>query len=285
MSKCSELETVGYAQSRGRNRRWIAGSLGGALAASILVVPWSSYAADGKCYTLVPRAVGRRPVPNRYRRTVADKRLERSEEGALILTKRHDYMKTVSCLVARVLLAGGLIAAVAGCTSASREWQEEVQLSDGTVLDVKRTIRYDKVGVPAGRKGSGWIPDGEELTFVDPVTGRAVHWTAHRRLASYLDRVDGRYLIVAAQSRCEPVEDRGQPLWRVYVLTPTGWDVVETSRLNGAVTPNFVLGAGEYGPTQDWSRLTIADKKRLNAKTRVWRSLRNVDPHDPTECS
>ena len=194
-------------------------------------------------------------------------------------------MKTGSCLLARVLLAGNLIAAVAGCTSASREWQEEVQLSDGTVLDVERTIQYAKVGVPAGEKGSGWIADGEELAFVDPVTGRSVHWSAHRRLASHLDRIDGQYLIVAAQSRCEPVEDRGQPLWKVYVLTPTGWEVVETSRLSGAVTPNLVLGAGEYGQTQDWSRLTIADKERLNAKTRVWRNLRKVDPRDPTECS
>jgi hypothetical protein len=213
--------------------------------------------------------------------------LDQSESpnaGISYFIARHHDVKRPATLLGRLALAAGLIVTIAGCTSTTREWQEEVQLSDGSVLDVERTIRYAKVGVPAGEKGSGWIADGEELAFVDPGTGRSVHWSAHRRLASYLDRADGQYLIVAAQSRCEPVEDRGQPLWKVYVLTRTGWEVVETSRLGGKVTPNLALDSANHGLTNDWSRLTIADKRRLNAESRVAKYRKSIDPNDPMKC-
>lgn len=55
-------------------------------------------------------------------------------------------MRRASTAFGQLTLATCLIAMMAGCTSTTSEWQEEVQLSDGTVLDVHRTIRFEKAG-------------------------------------------------------------------------------------------------------------------------------------------
>lgn len=177
-----------------------------------------------------------------------------------------------------------LIAVSAGCTSTTREWQEEVQLSDGTTLDVHRTIRFAKVGHVLGEpRGDGWICDGEDLSFLEPGTERVIKWSGHRRTAALLDRIDGQYILVAAQTRCE-FENRGEPLWMVYVLTPTGWEPRPTSGLSSNRTPNVALDSRSYGRTKGWARLTVEQKSRLNAESRVARQLKVIDLNDPTKC-
>lgn len=174
---------------------------------------------------------------------------------------------------------------MAGCTSTTSEWQEEVQLSDGTVLDVHRTIRFEKAGgAPDGVRGDGWIADGENLSFVEPGTGRVIEWSGHRRTAALLDRVDGKYVIVASQARCE-FEDRGRRIWRVYVLTSTGWWAGVPLGLSNNRTPDPALDSRGCSKTKGWSRATVAQKRQLDAASRVSRELKTIDLNDPTQCN
>jgi hypothetical protein len=183
----------------------------------------------------------------------------------------------------QLVMAVCLVATIAGCTSTTHDWQEEVQLADSSVLDVHRTIRFEKVGGSIGSVGPGWISDGEDLSFIQPGTGRVIEWSGHRRTAVLLDRIDGRYVIVAAQTRCE-FEDRGQSIWRVYVLTPTGsWAGIPPGLSNNR-TPNLALDSGNYTKTKGWSRLTIAQKAQLDAASQVGQALRRIDLNDPTKC-
>jgi hypothetical protein len=182
-----------------------------------------------------------------------------------------------------MLPAAFLIATIAGCTSTTREWQEEVQLSDGTVLEVHRTIRFEKVGGSIGSVGPGWICDGEHLSFVEPGPGRVIEWSAHRRTAALLDRIDGQYVIIAAQSRCEH-DDKGQPIWMVHVLTPTGWDTKRPAGVGSNKTPNLALDSSNYSKTKGWSRLTLAMKPEFDAASRIGQELRTIDLDDPTRC-
>ena len=192
-------------------------------------------------------------------------------------------VRQTSVVCGQLALVICLTASIAGCTSTTRDWQEEVQLSDGTVLEVKRTIRFEKVGGSIGSVGPGWICDGEHLSFVEPGTGRVIEWSAHRRTAALLDRIDGHYVIVAAQSRCEHA-DRGQPIWMVYTLTPTGWDTRPTASVGSNRTPNFALNSSNYSKTKGWSRLTLALKRELDAASRIGQKLRTIDLDDPTRC-
>lgn len=192
-------------------------------------------------------------------------------------------MKRSSSLSVQLMLAICVIATIAGCSSTTHEWQEEVQLSDGTVLDVHRSIRFENVGVPMGEIGSGWICDGEDLSFVEPRTGRVIEWSGHRRTAALLDRIDGQYVIVAAQSRCEHA-DKGQRLWMVYVLSATGWETGATTERGNNRAPNLALDSRNFTKTKDWSRLTVAKKSKLDAASQVARELRALDLNDPTEC-
>lgn len=193
-------------------------------------------------------------------------------------------MKRASTVCGQLVLAICVITTIAGCTSTTREWQEEVQLSDGTVLDVHRTIRFEKAsGAIGSPRGDGWICDGEDLSFVEPGTDRVIEWAAHRRSAALLDRIDGQYVIVAAQTRCE-FEDRGQAIWKVYMLTPTGWEARTTTGLRNNRTPNFALDSRSYRKTKGWSRLTIAQKPPLDAASRIGRELKTIDLNDPTKC-
>ena len=193
-------------------------------------------------------------------------------------------MNRSSTVCRQLVMAVCLVAAIAGCTSTTREWQEEVQMSDGTVLDVHRTIRFEKASGAIGQpRGDDWICDGEDLSFVEPGTGQVIEWSGHRRTAALLDHIDGQYIIVAAQTRCE-FEDRGQPLWMVYVLTPTGWETGSTTALSNKRAPNFALDSRGYSKTKGWSRLTIAQKPQLDAASRISRELKAIDVNDPTKC-
>lgn len=192
-------------------------------------------------------------------------------------------MRRASTAFGQLVLATCLIATMVGCTSTTREWQEEVQLSDGTVLEVQRAIRFKKAGGSIGSIGPGWVCDGEDLSFVEPDTGRVVEWSAHRRTAALLDRIGGQYVIVAAQSRCEQA-DKGQPIWRIYMLTPTGWEPRPTADLGGNRTPNLALDSSNYSKTKGWSRLSLALKPGLDAASQIGRELRTIDVDDPTKC-
>ena len=164
-----------------------------------------------------------------------------------------------------------------------RVWQEEVQLSDGTVLEVHRKVRFEKTrgGAASQTRGDGWMAYGEDLSFVDPGTGRVVEWSGHRRIAALLNQIDGQYVVAAAQPRCSS-EDRGQPLWMVYVFTPTGWKTGKMSGLTNDRTPNLALDAGNYNKTKGWTRLTIGQKSRLDAESTVSRQLMTIDLNDTT---
>lgn len=147
---------------------------------------------------------------------------------------------------------------------------------------VTRDVQYRRV---AGELGTRRRPLGfdEELTFVDPLSGNQVTWVGHHRLASYLGRFDGKYIVIGRQAICS-YEDVGQPRWKAYEFTPAGWTQIDLPRQTNPLVPNLVLEAYKYDMAKKWSLLSISDKKTLDAGARVYLMERTIDPNDPSHC-
>ena len=184
------------------------------------------------------------------------------------------------------------------------KWKEEVQLSDGNVLLVTREVHY----IPSGGemfRSSPWIAGSERLTFVDPATKQQLTWqlpekdhtyvqnwsrkqvterTEPLRVAWYLDRYDGQFVLVAMQTVCGATALKGEPQYRAYFMSPSGTREVPMSEIHPSAPANMAFDARNYGKSSKWTRLTLAEKERLNAEHALFRADRFIDPNDNRSC-
>lgn len=168
---------------------------------------------------------------------------------------------TYSLAIRRVLVVIGLGLLLAGCERTNR-WQEEVRLSDGTVLKLDRAVSYrapsGPLGQPIGRRALE-----ERLAFTDPRTGRDVEWHESRRTVYWLDRVGTQTWVVARLST--PCESGFSHLavWQAYSLRDEQWHAVDPTRL--PVVPVRNLLTTDYPVTKQLRYVSLAEKRRLNA--------------------
>jgi hypothetical protein len=164
---------------------------------------------------------------------------------------------------------GATVAFIVGCYPAqtTRQWEEDVELGDGTLLTIDRSISFDKIGCDIGDSVPCYRAGHERLAFTDPYTGRNITWQGVHRIAAHMDRVDGQYVLIARQTACNAPADKGQPKWLVYVWTTAGWGVATNPRLTGRVLPSLAIDAARYKASADWVHLSIADKRHIVERT------------------
>jgi hypothetical protein len=191
------------------------------------------------------------------------------------------YMETVMSAIRRwlrwLLMTASVTSIGAGCASSlTHKWQEEVLLSDGSVVLVNREVRYGP-GAPA--RPSTWTVREERLTIIDPPTPT---WHGPtQRLAWYLDRRDDHFILIAYQTVCQ-VGDK-QPVWRAYISSASGWSEVPLTELRTAVTPNMALFATHTEQTAKWSRMSVEEKSKFDY-SRITPTVKRIDPNSVLSC-
>jgi hypothetical protein len=151
------------------------------------------------------------------------------------------------------------LALTSGCTHHTTHWQEDVQLSDGSVLTVDRSSAYElrsQIGGP-----SGWAHIQEELAFKDPKTGDKVLWQASLRSAAFVDLINGRYWLVASSPGCF-MDLKGQRVLQVYVLDGSDWTRVEPEQAPPIAAPNLVWRPS-YVDSRRWDHLSLKLKREI----------------------
>ncbi len=155
----------------------------------------------------------------------------------------------------------GLGLLLAGCERTNR-WQEEVQLSDGTVLTVDRAVSYrapsGPLGQPIGRRALE-----ERLSFADPGTGHDVEWHEPRRTAVWLDRIGIQVWLVGRLSAPCEGEFGHLPVWQAYLLRGDQWEAVDPAGAPVVQARNLLTTA--YPVTKQLRHVSLSDKQRLNA--------------------
>ena len=137
------------------------------------------------------------------------------------------------------------------------------------MLTVERAFDFELSG-QLGRRG-GWGPLQDSISFKDPTTGRSIRWQADRRIAAFLDRIDGRYWLVASSQDCYP-DLEGQRLLQVYVLDGPDWLRVEPTQAPPITAPNLVRWV-DYEKTRHWDHVDLKLKREIaDAQSRQWRA-------------
>jgi hypothetical protein len=152
-------------------------------------------------------------------------------------------------------------------------WQEAVQLRDGSVLTVSRSIEH-AAGGDWGRPYKFALQ--ERLSFVDPVNDNRIVWHEPHRIASLVDSIDGRYWVIARRTSCD-YSRRDVPFWQAYVFDGIHWIAVSSSEASGFVKPNLVLDSADHDKTAHWRYVTLEMKGLLDASSRVDSLYRTID--------
>jgi hypothetical protein len=153
-------------------------------------------------------------------------------------------------------------------TSRTSSWQEDVQLSDGSVLTVDRVREFQLTGQLG--EGSGWAGVQDRLSFRDASTGRTVRWQADRRDLALLDRINGRYWLVASSNDCYP-DQEGQRLLQAYVLDGSDWIRVEPEQAPQITAPNLVRWP-TYQRSRNWDHVSLQTQRELlNEMAEKWK--------------
>jgi len=188
---------------------------------------------------------------------------------------------THASVIRRVLVVLALGPFLASCER-TNGWQEEVRLDDGQVIVLARQVSYEKAGGEWGRD-SAWRPSGEQLAFINPLTGKQVTWAEPYRIASVVDVIDGTVWIIARQQACRP-EDRGKPLWRAFALSATGWSPVGPDEAPTVSKPNLALDSANYSKTAHWQFVSIPQKQALDEASRVDARMKRIQWRSELDC-
>jgi len=117
-----------------------------------------------------------------------------------------------SCSPTRMVGALLLGLACVSCSDPLYRWKEEVQLPDGAVLVVERTIRFRDY-TPIGGSGGGADVTASTLELLTPMENAPPLWSAPPLLPMLLDRdpVTGEWFIVSTFFMCSVWYDLGKP--------------------------------------------------------------------------
>jgi hypothetical protein len=191
------------------------------------------------------------------------------------MSRRSQTSCDLKCLILASL-------ALSGCAAGDTHWQEEVQLTNGSVMVVSRHVLYENGGGEWGRD-SGKLAIGERLTFTHPLLGTEVTWTDPHRIASVIDVIDGTVWVVARQRVCRP-EDRAKRFWRAFALRADGWIPATPEDAPAITTPNLALDSADYVQTSHWRFLSISLKHALDDASRVDPRMRDIRWQSEWDC-
>jgi hypothetical protein len=125
-----------------------------------------------------------------------------------------------SVVTAWVLLA----IAACGFLGETRSWTEDVQLDDGSVITIKRHVKF-----ATSNSWAGDVPRAEErrgtLSFTGTLSALPTWDVPLTPMVLYQDAAAKEWVIVARTNRCEVWRARGKPFppyWEYY-LAEGGW--------------------------------------------------------------
>lgn len=143
---------------------------------------------------------------------------------------------TVLVYALRLLLLCTLVLTMVGCSRMSESWKEEVRLSDGRLIVVKRTAK-GSITRDMAMRATGWIPRETTLriTQVDSAAKPPVWRSVLIPVVMDYDPASSTWSVVATYMFCDTWYDMGRPVspyvqfvsvggeaWRVVPLQP-GW--------------------------------------------------------------
>lgn len=183
-------------------------------------------------------------------------------------------------LRALIIFSGAFV--VAGCAR-TNHWQEEVLLSDGTVLTVSRAVHFEAPSGPLGEPLSR-VGLEENMAFDDPTTGRRVEWFQPHFVAVRVDRINGRYVVIGELSTpCVTGFGHASP-WQAYAYHDEGWVVLTEDEAPNVTVPNLLLDASRYSVTESLTYVSLREKERLNARSKAGPDARTIDLHRRPKC-
>lgn len=134
----------------------------------------------------------------------------------------------------RLILLCALVLTMVGCSRMSESWKEEVRLSDGRLIVVKRTAK-GTITRDIAMRATGWIPRETTLRIgqVDEAAKPPV-WRSHLiPVVMDYDPASSTWSVVATYMWCDTWYDMGRPVspyvqyvsvggeaWRVVPLQP-----------------------------------------------------------------
>lgn len=170
------------------------------------------------------------------------------------------------CLVALCVAA----AMLSGCARKHFEWKEQVQLSDGTTVEVERSIRYGKVLRELGGPTSAWI--SEAMVTVFDHGKRLPTWShAMEPFIINRDKASGKWTIVAnARDYCEYAARFGSPVptFLAFELNGTDWKYIGLPEEIVGQRANLLLGVPgkNHGPELSAYEVSVANEHRLGLR-------------------
>lgn len=178
----------------------------------------------------------------------------------------------------RTLIASlivGVACAVAGCgpqQPQTREWTEDVLLSPGRIIQVKRTVAFDETN-SLSRDAYNAVEREATISF----TGDLAHlptWRAPlRAMALYHDNMTNDWVIVAVTSSCTWWRERGKPKPPYFEFRSPGseWREVPLSQASIGRSSNLL----RLYP-KNRIHVTVDDRLRLQAGGRSARLYREI---------
>lgn len=163
-----------------------------------------------------------------------------------------------------------------------REWTEDVLLSPGRTIQVKRTVAFDESN---SLSGDAYNAVEREATIA--FTGELAYLPVWRQplmaLVLYQDSSNEEWVIVATSTSCEVWRARGKP-------EPLYWEfrLVSGSWMETALSPESVGKPANllhrYRRESDDPYITVEDRRRLEAGSQMNRRFRSVVKDEKVSC-
>jgi hypothetical protein len=186
-------------------------------------------------------------------------------------------------LFSRVVLASLatlLLLSVCACGwltgSHQRSWSEDVQLDDGSVVTIDRSVSFDSSDALGGGAYNA-TETKATLAFTGNLASLPTWDVPLMPLVLYRDSATNEWVIVANSTRCEVWVQRGKPMppyWE-YRLGPAGWREQPLSASSLNRNSNLFI---RYSRKIEQKHLTLEDKSKSAADLTVSDKYRRVLP-------
>lgn len=172
----------------------------------------------------------------------------------------------------RLILLCTLVLTMVGCSRMSESWKEEVRLSDGRLIVVKRTAK-GTITRDMAMRATGWEPGETTLRIAqgDGVFNPPVWRSALLPLVMDYDPASSTRTVVATHLSCITWYDMGRPAWQYVQYISVGgeaWRVVPLQPGWAGRRANLLT---HIRPTGEPALVREADKEM------IWR--RGSDPY------
>jgi len=181
------------------------------------------------------------------------------------------------------LLVATLVSRCANAGRVEREWTEDVALSDGTQLKVKRRVAFIESRAPGG--GAYSLSEAEStIELLDEDASRPIWKFPWKALVLYRDTQNGKLMIIGTTSSCDVWWRNGRPVpkyWQ-FQLSDGHWQQVPLSPMAIGMRSNLFFKYEEDGLP---AHITLAEKQRRQiSNPRIAKQYQEIVSDPPKSC-